>query len=140
MNYYVVIPAYNEARFLNLTLDSLAQQTVLPAKVVVVYDNSADNTYDVASNFAEKHYFIAVVKTTAEAKHMPGSKVINAFNIGFAQLDQDYDIIVKLDADLILPTNYFEQIIATFNSDATIGMAGGFAYIEKNGEWTLENL
>ncbi|MBF0694942.1 MAG: glycosyltransferase family 2 protein [Flavobacterium sp.] len=140
MKYYVVIPAYNEARFLNLTLDSLAQQTVLPAKVVVVDDNSADNTYDVASNFAEKHQFIAVVKTTAEAKHMPGSKVINAFNIGFAQLDQDYDIIVKLDADLILPSNYFEQIIATFNSDATIGMAGGFAYIEKNGEWTLENL
>jgi len=49
-------------------------------------------------------------------------------------------LFVKWDADLILPTNFFETIIQHFESDAQIGMAGGFAYIEKNGDWILENL
>ena len=55
-------------------------------------------------------------------------------------IDDDYDIIVKLDGDLILPSHYFETILNYFKFDSTIGMAGGFAYIEKNGEWILENL
>jgi hypothetical protein len=38
----------------------------------------------------------------------------------------------KLDADLILPNNYFETIVL-FEQNPTTGMAGGFAYIEKNG-------
>jgi hypothetical protein len=45
---------------------------------------------------------------------------------------------VKLDADLILPDNYFETIIDHFHSDKT-GMVGGFAYIEKKMRWILEN-
>ena len=81
-----------------------------------------------------------MVNKTSEAIHLPGSKVIQAFQKGFETIDADYDIIVKLDADLILPPNYFETIIQHFQSDDTIGMAGGFAYIEKKGEWILENL
>jgi hypothetical protein len=55
-------------------------------------------------------------------------------------LDNKYDIIVKLDGDLILPINYFETVINHFKSNDTIGMVGGFAYIETNGDWILENL
>ncbi|HTO35947.1 MAG TPA: hypothetical protein VLZ72_06900, partial [Flavobacterium sp.] len=55
-------------------------------------------------------------------------------------IDSNYDFIVKADADLIFPTNYFEKIIEHFQSDSKIGMVGGFAYIEKNGKWILENL
>ncbi|MEG1021873.1 MAG: glycosyltransferase family 2 protein, partial [Myroides sp.] len=66
--------------------------------------------------------------------------VIRAFSKGFETLDDSFDIIVKLDADLILPTNYFERIIKTFNKNSRIGMVGGFAYIEKNSDWILESL
>src|SRR5690606_10688891 len=45
-----------------------------------------------------------------------------------------------LDADLILPQNYFEVVAAKFASDTTIGVVGGFAYIESNGNWVLESL
>ncbi|MFY7730089.1 MAG: glycosyltransferase, partial [Flavobacterium sp.] len=69
-----------------------------------------------------------------------GSKVIQAFNAGYATVDEAYDIIVKLDADLILPADYFETVLNAFKADDAVGMAGGFAYIEKNGEWILENL
>ncbi|QSB27859.1 glycosyltransferase family 2 protein [Flavobacterium circumlabens] len=140
MRYYIVIPAHNEQELIGLTLDSLISQTVLPAKVVVVNDNSTDKTEEIVLNYAKENPFISVVNKTSDAIHMPGSKVIQAFQKGFETLDSDYDIIVKIDGDLIFPSNYFETIIKHFQSDPKIGMAGGFCYIEKNGEWILENL
>lgn len=140
MNYYIVIPAHNEEAFIALTLQSLVEQTVLPSKVVVVDDNSSDKTSEIVQDFSKDFPFISLVRKTSEAIHLPGSKVIQAFHKGFETLDENYDIIVKLDADLILPKNYFETILTIFKSDSKIGMAGGFAYIEKNGDWILENL
>lgn len=140
MKYYIVIPAHNEEDFIALTLQSLISQTLLPKKVVVVNDNSTDKTEEIVLAFAKENPFITLVNKTSEAIHLPGSKVIQAFHKGFETLDNDYDIIVKLDADLILPNNYFERISSIFEKDSKVGMAGGFAYIEKNGDWILENL
>jgi glycosyltransferase involved in cell wall biosynthesis len=140
MKYYIVIPSYNEEALIPLTLQSLISQTVLPSKIVVVNDNSTDKTAEVVLEFAKENPFITLVNKTSEAIHLPGSKVIQAFQKGFETLDENYDIIVKIDADLIFPTNYFETVIKHFQSDSKIGMAGGFCYIEKNGDWVLENL
>jgi glycosyltransferase involved in cell wall biosynthesis len=140
MNYYIVIPAHNEEAFISLTLESLLSQTHLPSKVVVVNDNSTDKTAQIVLAFAKDNPFISLVEKTSSAVHLPGSKVIQAFQKGFETLDDNYDIIVKLDADLILPATYFETIVRHFEENPTTGMAGGFAYIEKNGNWILENL
>lgn len=140
MKYYIVIPSHNEEKFMALTLESLVKQTVLPAKVVVVNDNSTDKTADIVQEYAQKYPWITLVNKTSDAIHLPGSKVIQAFQKGLEILDHDYDFIVKADADLIFPDNYFETIIRHFKNDDRIGMVGGFAYIEKNGDWILENL
>jgi glycosyltransferase involved in cell wall biosynthesis len=140
MNYYIVIPTHNEEAFISLTLQSLIEQTILPNKIVVVNDNSTDKTEEIINSFVAKFPFISLVNKTSDAIHLPGSKVIQAFQKGLESLDENYDFIVKADADLIFPNNYFETIIKHFKSDAKIGMAGGFCYIEKNGEWILENL
>ena len=140
MKYYIVIPSYNEEALIALTLQSLVSQTVLPKKIVIVNDNSTDKTAEIVLAFAKDNPFITLVNKTSSAVHLPGSKVIQAFQKGFETLDNDYDIIVKIDADLIFPSNYFETVIKHFQSDTSIGMAGGFCYIEKNGDWILENL
>lgn len=140
MKYYIVIPAHNEEAFIALTLQSLLSQTLLPKKIVIVNDNSTDSTAEIVSEFARENPFITLVNKTSEAIHLPGSKVIQAFHKGFETLDNEYEVIVKLDADLILPNNYFERISSLFEKDPKVGMAGGFAFIEKNGDWILENL
>lgn len=140
MNYYIIIPTFNEENFISQTLQSLVEQTNLPKKIVVVNDGSTDNTESKIQPFCDTYSFIHKVNKTSNAIHLPGSKVIQAFQKGFDTLDDNYDFIVKADADLILPKNYFETIISHFQSDASIGMVGGFAYIEKNGQWILENL
>lgn len=140
MRYYIIAPAYNEEAFIQLTLESLVNQTVLPSKLIIVNDNSTDKTAEIVLAFAKENPFITLVNKTSENIHLPGSKVIQAFQKGFETLDENYDLIVKIDADLIFPANYFETIIKHFKSDERIGMAGGFCYIEKNGNWILENL
>ena len=140
MDYYIVIPAHNEEQFIALTLDSLISQTLLPKKVVIVNDNSTDKTAEIVLAYAKNYPFITLVEKKSSAIHLPGSKVIQAFNTGLESVDANYDVIMKADADLIFPLNYLETINKHFQSDARIGMAGGFCYIEKNGEWILENL
>ena len=140
MKYYIVIPSHNEEKFIALTLKSLVEQTVIPTKIVVVNDNSTDKTAEIVLEFAKNYSFISLVNKTSDVIHLPGSKVIQAFQKGFETLNDQYDFIVKADADLIFPSNYFETIIHHFQSDSQIGMVGGFAYIERNGEWILENL
>lgn len=140
MRYYTIIPAYNEEAFMAATLQSLAAQTILPAKAVVVNDNSTDRTAEIVQEFTDKYSWLSLVNKASDAIHLPGSKVIQAFNTGYETIDEEYDIIVKLDADLILPPDYFESILEVFKNNPKAGMAGGFAYIEKNGEWILESL
>lgn len=138
--YSIVIPAHNEEEFIRITLDSLIQQTILPYEVIVVNDNSTDSTQFIIEEYTSKYNWIKILNRISKGEHQPGSKVINAFLAGYEIAKKDFDIIVKLDADLDIPVNYFETILKHFNSDTRIGMAGGFAYIEKNGKWILENL
>ncbi|HCC93061.1 MAG TPA: glycosyl transferase family 2, partial [Flavobacteriaceae bacterium] len=138
--YSIVIPAHNEEDFIAITLNSLVNQTVLPYEVIVVNDHSTDKTQQIVEEFTAKYPFIKLRNILSKGEHQPGSKVIQAFLKGYEIIDPNYDIIVKLDADLDIPFNYFETILTHFNQDEDIAMVGGFAYIDKDGNWILENL
>ncbi|MDG1728733.1 MAG: glycosyltransferase family 2 protein [Algibacter sp.] len=140
MNFYIVIPAHNEADSIGLTLYSLVNQTLKPKQIVVVNDNSKDKTESVVDGYTQKYSFISLVNNKSSNQHLPGSKIINAFYKGYDNLDNNYDVICKFDADLIFPDNYLEQLENHFNKNDKLGMVAGFCYIEKNGEWILENL
>lgn len=140
MDVYIVIPCHNEASLISQTLESLVAQTVLPKKIVVVNDQSTDTSEEVISAFAKAYSFISLVNSNAEASHLPGSKVIQAFQKGLDTLDDEYDVICKFDADLIFPLNYIETIISHFKQDPKIGMVGGFCHIKQQDRWLLENL
>lgn len=140
MDYYVIIPAHNEEAFLADTLDSVLRQTLQPKKVVVVNDNSTDGTEAVIDTFLALSPIFEKLNTISTPDHMPGSKVIQAFTKGLALLDDQYDVLVKLDADLILPDNYFEKISYIFRGQPNVGIAGGFVY-ERDAEnqWKLNH-
>ena len=140
MKYYIIIPAHNEGQFLTDALQSVVIQTLPPKRVVVVNDNSSDNTEQIIDSFTAKYSYISKINAQSSTAHLPGSKVVNAFNKGLEQLDEDYDFIVKLDADIILPDSYFEKVTKIFSKDVKIGIAGGFAYEQdKNGDWKLNH-
>ncbi|MCG2429563.1 glycosyltransferase [Aequorivita xiaoshiensis] len=140
MDFYIIIPAHNEEAYIGKMLQSIVEQSILPKKVVVVNDASTDDTQKIVDQFIKQYPFIHSVFHNSKALHEPGSKVVNAFYKGFKTLDSHFDIICKFDADLIFPKDYLEKIACIFQKDKSIGMAGGFCYIEKHGKWVLENL
>ncbi len=140
MKIYIVIPAHNEAEHIGSTLQSLVTQTYKPDKIVVVNDQSNDTTPEIVSQFIADHPFISLVSITSTEAHLPGSKVIKAFNEGLKTLDEDFDILCKFDADLIFPENYLEKVTSHFNNSPETGMAGGFCTIQKEENWVIENL
>lgn len=140
MKYYVVIPAHNEEAYLPRMLDTLLGQTLPAHKIVVVNDHSSDGTEVIIDQYAARYPVLTKVNVTSSGKHLPGSKVINAFHAGYKVLDDEYDFIAKLDADLLLPETYFERISKIFSSSPKVGIAGGFSYEkDREGHWRLHH-
>lgn len=140
MEYYVIIPAHNEEAYLKLTLESIMLQTLPPKKMVVVNDNSTDNTEKIIDEYTSRIPYLQKLNTTSSNVHLPGSKVINAFQSGLKLLDENYDFLVKLDADIILPADYFDEISQIFSKRIEVGIAGGFAYEQnEKKEWKLNH-
>lgn len=140
MRFSIIIPVHNEQSSIGLTLQSLVDQTLRPKQVIVVNDNSTDNSQSIIKDFQEKYNFIKLVNVTSSNQHLPGTKIINAFYKGYEVLDQDYDVICKFDADLIFPSNYLDTLAIHFNKNKTIGMVAGYCYIKQNEKWVLESI
>lgn len=140
MRFYIIIPAHNEEAFIENCLISLAEQSLLPKKIIVVDDNSTDNTPKIVETLKKQYAFIDSVRHQSSDKHLPGEKIITAFYKGYEQLNQDYDVVCKFDADLVFPKNYLKTIAEHYKNDPKLGLIAGHCYIEKNGKWVLENL
>lgn len=139
MRICIIIPAHNEEKHIRLCLDSFVQQTHQVDDLIIVDDNSTDNTYAIASDYAKKHHWIRVLKHESSDLHSPGGKVIQAFNYGL-QHTANYDLLGKFDADIILPPNYFETMLNHFQANWKLGMCAGLPHIKKGNEWVYENI
>ncbi|PCJ82524.1 MAG: glycosyl transferase family 2 [Bacteroidetes bacterium] len=139
MKLSIIIPAHNEQTNLKECLDSFVAQNIRPDELIVVDDNSSDNTFTIASEYAKKHRWIKVLQNTSTDEHIPGKKIVDTFNIGLKHAS-DYNIIGKFDADIILPPNYFETMLNHFKSNWKLGMCSGLLYIKKENNWVYENI
>ncbi len=139
MKICIIIPAHNEEAYLKDCLNSFVTQTVTPDELIVVDDNSSDNTFAIASEFAKKHNWIKVIQNTSTDEHIPGKKVVDTFNYGLLYASS-FNLIGKFDADIILPSNYFETMLNHFQSNWKLGMCSGLLYVKKKGNWVYENI
>jgi glycosyltransferase involved in cell wall biosynthesis len=136
-----IIPFFNEEKFLGLTLESILEQTRLPHRIVLVDDGSSDGSPAIAKKYQSRFPdLIRVIKNEKSDTHLPGGKVVRAFNAGFRSLKDEFDIFCKLDADLIFPKTYFERLLNEFDTNDRLGIAGGVCVIEKRGGWITENV
>jgi len=141
MKYVIITPAKNEEKYIRNTLDSVLAQTVRPERWIIVDDGSSDHTTHIVEEYTEKYGWIELIKKdTREEMRSGGSKVVRAFNEGFEKVKgQDFNVIVKLDADLTLPPDYFEKINDEFLNSPKTGLCGGYCLIEKNGVLVKES-
>ncbi|MDT0607893.1 glycosyltransferase [Croceitalea rosinachiae] len=139
MHISIVIPAHNEEKFLEVCLESFVVQTQPPEELIIVDDNSSDRTFEIATAFSKKYDWISVLQRKSSDKHRPGKKVVDAFNYGLKYVS-NYNLIGKFDADIVLPSNYFEQMCNHFQSNWKLGMCSGLLYIKKDENWVYENI
>lgn len=126
-SFVIITPVKNEAKFIKQTLNSVINQTVKPKSWIIVDDGSTDNTAQIVNEYCIIHNWIKLL--TIDNKHEErsgGSKVVNAFYKGLILADpNEFEFIVKLDGDLILPPNYFEKVLNEFEKYPSLGICGG---------------
>ncbi len=140
MKVCIIIPIFNEQDFIKKSVESLIGQTTKPAEVIYVNDNSTDNSKNIIKNLIKSHEWIRLIDRESVQEHVPGAKVVEAFNFGLKHLKIKFDIICKFDGDIVLPKNYIEKILEIFNKKQSIGIVGGNLYIFKKDKWIYENI
>lgn len=116
----VVIPAYNEEKFLPSCLQSLMEQTVKAGEIIVVDNNSSDRTAEIAAKFGAK-----VVKERKQG-------ISYARNAGFDAASGD--VIARCDADSVLLPDWIEKIGQDFEKGNIIGVTGPCYFYDFKGK------
>lgn len=124
----VITPVKNEAKYIEQTIASVLAQTCLPSQWIIVDDGSTDNTASIVSKYVGSYPWMTLLRiNNSHEERKGGSKVVRAFNYGYThESRKDFEYIVKLDGDLILPVNYFETILKEFSDHEELGMCGGY--------------
>ena len=111
----LVIPAYNEESHLAACLDAIAAQTVRPFEVIVVDNNSTDETVAVAQRYS----FVTVI-------HEPRQGVVYARDAGFNAARGE--IIGRTDGDGVLAGDWVEKVQEVFMESAVDAASGVIEY------------
>lgn len=131
--YVLMTAAYNEESYIERTIQSVLAQTHLPQRWVIVSDGSVDGTDGIVQSFARKHSFIKFFRNERVPGRSFKSKVV-ALRNGSKLLERvGFEFIGNLDADVSVGTSYFEDLIARFEANPTLGIAAGFV-CEESGE------
>jgi len=115
MSLSVVIPAHNEAKYIGVCLRAIAAQTQPPDEVILVDNNSKDDTIALAQNVGLKQ-----LRIIHESKQGIGHARTAGFNAAKCS------IIGRIDADTILPPSWCKQVTSAFTDkklDAITGPA-----------------
>ena len=129
--YVIITPARNEADYIELTIRSAINQTVLPLKWVIVSDGSTDGTDDIVKRYAASHPWIELVQMPARKERHFAGKVF-AFDTGYEKVKHlQYDVIGNLDADISFGPDHYEFLLGKFAGNPLLGVAGT-AFIEDS--------
>ncbi len=116
----IVLPFFNEERFLGATLASLAAQTRLPDRMVLVDNASTDASLAIACDFAAANPALGV-----EVKREERAGKASALALGLSGLREG--LVATCDADTFYPPRYLATAEALFGgrTDAAAVIAFG---------------
>jgi len=124
VKFVLITPAHNEAAFIEKTLASMAAQTLLPERWVIVDDGSTDRTAKIVQSYAKRFPWIEMLQRSPHLDRSFAAKV-HAFNTGLERVQSlPFEVIGNLDADLSFEPDYLEFLIRNFSKDPKLGVAG----------------
>jgi hypothetical protein len=121
----VVVPVFNRAELLPLTIESVLNQTVDCWELIVVDDGSTDDLSAALAPYLYDTRVRVVRQENAGRSAARNNGAANARGKLLAFLDSD---------DLYVPDG-LESLLAAFGNDAALGLAlGGYDYIDVRGD------
>lgn len=126
----IIIPTYNRAKILRYCLDSLVEQTADKThyEVIVINNNSTDDTEEIAKDFVRKHSNFLVLQEKEQG-------LSHARNRGFKEAKADY--VAYLDDDTKPFKDYVDRMIWVINNYDFDAFGGRYVpwYLHHKPRW-----
>ncbi|HUN64342.1 MAG TPA: glycosyltransferase [Candidatus Sulfotelmatobacter sp.] len=116
----VYIPAYNVAEFLARAIDSLRNQTLPPAEILVVDDGSTDNSAEIAAGYPQ----------VTLLRHDQNKGLGAARNTALHAANSE--LLAALDADCVAAATWLAELAANLSDAAIVGVGGKLIEGVKN--------
>jgi glycosyltransferase involved in cell wall biosynthesis len=116
MKVSVILPVFNEEEYIAKCLTSLSNQQEPADEVIVVNNNSTDHTIEIAKRFG--------VRIVKESKQGISYARNRGFNVA------KFDILARIDADSILPTNWIKKIKHNFSKYKIDALTGPVIFFD----------
>lgn len=125
----VIIPCFNSVEFINRALTSVLNQTYSDYEIILVDNNSTDNTYDILCEYSNR--YPKIVKVFKEPKKgAPAAR-----NKGLAQAKGDWIQFLDSD-DELLPSKLESQAAVAESSQADVIVGECLMYTTFKGTTT----
>lgn len=127
MDISVIIPLYNHQDYIGYALESVLNQTALPAEIIVIDDGSKDNSIEKAREYEKKHpKLIRVISQENRGAHA---------TINRGVLMAKTELISILNSDDAYKKNRFRECIKLFANDPKLSaVATAIEFIDKDGK------
>lgn len=124
LSYVLITAARNEEHFIEVTIRSVTEQTILPQKWIIVNDGSTDGTEQIVLNYARRFPWIELLSMPSHRQYAFSAKA-HCFNTAFLRLrDMQFDIVGNVDADVSFDRDHFEYLLERFLKHPKLGVAG----------------
>lgn len=103
----IIIPVYNRARLITRALDSVVDQTTPPSRVIVVDNNSTDNTLEILNDYAKRDLPFELIILQEKKQGAAAAR-----NRGISEVKTPY--VFFFDSDDTIPADHIERTMKQF--------------------------
>ncbi len=133
-DYIAVTPARDEERLLPGLINSVAAQTCLPSRWIIVDDGSVDGTGSLIDSAARQYTWIEPRHFDRDRPRAEGGESA-VQSVLAPQLAEQYAYILRLDADLSFGTDFVELLLREFLRNQRLGIASATLYEFDGTRW-----
>lgn len=122
----VIIPAFNEEKYILKTLRAIISQSYKNYEIIIVDNNSTDSTESLIN------YFIQKTPTSITINYLKEKRQGTNFARECGRRFASGDIIALLDADCLPDYYWIAKGVATLKKENVVAVSGAYFYYDSN--------
>lgn len=133
MNFSIIIPTLNRVKDLEITLNSIIEQSYLPIEIIIIDQSDNEKTQILVEIYKSK-----INNINFHYKHVLEKSLTKARNLGLKLAKGE--IVTFLDDDVLLEKNYLEEIANVFEEKNAVVVGGNITNWIRNGNKVVSYL